>query len=60
MSQPRVGSRPQPWFDKPVLSNVEGPYLAQDTLLDREVAFALIKTEGLDCMACILQAVLGI
>ena len=23
-------------------------YLAQDTLLDREVAFALIKTEGLD------------
>ena len=25
-----------------------GVYLAQDTLLDREVAFALIKTEGLD------------
>ena len=23
-------------------------YLAHDTLLDREVAFALIKTEGLD------------
>ncbi len=23
-------------------------YLARDTLLDREVAFALIKTEGLD------------
>jgi serine/threonine protein kinase len=23
-------------------------YLAQDTMLDREVAFALIKTEGLD------------
>ena len=26
-------------------------YLAQDTLLDREVAFALIKTEGLDDIA---------
>ncbi len=27
-------------------------YLAQDTLLDREVAFALIKTEGLDEVSC--------
>ena len=26
-------------------------YLAQDTLLDREVAFALIKTEGLDLVS---------
>ena len=26
-------------------------YLALDTLLDREVAFALIKTEGLDDIA---------
>ena len=24
-------------------------YLAQDTLLDREIAFTLIKTEGLKC-----------